>query len=76
MDTAVALNEDGRVIGQDHPNARHSDREVDVARQLRADGLSLKQIADRLDTKKSTIASWLNGRRRNQIQRGWRDAKT
>jgi len=75
MTKAVALNEFSRIIGQDHPNATHSDREVDMAKTLRSQGLSIKQVADKLEASKSTVAGWLNGRRRNQIPVGWKDGK-
>ncbi|HAX23068.1 MAG TPA: hypothetical protein DCY64_22630 [Hydrogenophaga sp.] len=68
----VAVNERGRLIGQDHPNTRHTDREIGMARRLKAEGWSLKRIADAMDTKKSTVASWLSGRRRNQTPSEWK----
>ncbi|WP_363242470.1 helix-turn-helix domain-containing protein [Hydrogenophaga sp.] len=43
-----------------------------MARRLKAEGWSLKRIADAMDTKKSTVASWLSGRRRNQTPSEWK----
>lgn len=71
----IPVNEKGRVIGQDHPNAKHTDREIETARRLKAQGLSLREIADKLETKKSTVASWLRGYRRNQTPAEWIDGK-
>lgn len=40
MQKLVQLNEQGRVIGQNHPRAKLLDAEIELAMALRAQGLS------------------------------------
>jgi len=59
-------NDEGRIVGQDHHKATHTNIEIEQARQLRAEGWSLGEIAKKLDSKKSTVQGWINGTRRTQ----------
>jgi hypothetical protein len=62
----VKLNERGNRIGESNPMAECSDHEVDLALQLREDGFSLAQIAEKMGVSKSCVQWWCNGGRRGQ----------
>lgn len=51
--------------GEDHPNAKLSDNEVALIRQLLAEGLmSYRQIAEKFEVSKATIYDYAKERRR------------
>lgn len=71
----VKVNEKGIRIGEDHQNATHTDAEIELARQLHEAGLSYKQIAEKFEVSKSTIAGWVKFRRRGQHPANFRKVK-
>lgn len=66
MKKLVALNENGRRIGQAHPRAKLLDTEVDQVLALLEEGFSYAQVAIKFDVSKSCIAHIATGRRRGQ----------
>lgn len=66
MQKHVALNENGRRIGESHPRAKLMDAEVDQVLELLDSGLSLAAVAGKMDVSKSCIAHIATGRRRSQ----------
>lgn len=66
MTKTIALNEDGRRIGESHPRAKLLDHEVDQVLALLEAGLSYAQVAEKFDVSKSCIAHIATGRRRGQ----------
>ncbi|QDF96781.1 hypothetical protein CJ010_09690 [Azoarcus sp. DD4] len=66
-----AVNERGRLIGASHPLALLTDHEIDLVHELREAGLSLSQIAQRMECSKSCIAHVISGRRRGQTPVAW-----
>lgn len=66
MQKVIALNENGRRIGQEHPQAKLLDHEVDLVLGLVANGFSYAEIADKFDVSKSCIAKIAQGSRRGQ----------
>lgn len=66
MTRTIALNEDGRRIGESHPRAKLLDHEVDQVLALLEAGLSYAQVAEKFDVSKSCIAHIATGRRRGQ----------
>lgn len=62
----VAVNDNGRAIGEDHAGAKYLDLDVDHARELRAEGYTLRQISQMLDMPIRTVRGYLDGSRRNQ----------
>ena len=62
----VYKNESGRLIGESHPGAKLTDAEVDLVFELRAAGMSLQLIADKMDVTKGCIWKILTGERRGQ----------
>jgi DNA-binding NarL/FixJ family response regulator len=70
MQKLVALNENGRRIGESHPRAKLLDSEVDQVLALLDSGLSYAQVAAKFDVSKSCVAHIATGRRRSQcVQR-------
>lgn len=68
----VAVNDNGRPIGQDHRNARYTDDDVARACDLRADGYTYQQISRMLDMPIRTLRGYLDGSSRNQSVAGFR----
>lgn len=66
MKKIVALNERGRVVGQEHPRALLLDWEIDQVLDLVESGLSYAQVAEKFGVSKSCIAHIASGRRRCQ----------
>lgn len=66
MQRTIALNENGRRIGESHPRAKLLDHEVDQVLALLEAGLSYSRIAEKFDVSKSCIAHIATGRRRGQ----------
>jgi DNA-binding NarL/FixJ family response regulator len=55
MTRTVAVNESGRRVGQDHHRAKLTNRDVELIRKLKEDGMSVRKIAERFDVSTSTI---------------------
>lgn len=62
----VQLNERGNRIGESNPMAEVSDHDVDLCVQLRAEGHSLRWLAEKFEVHKATVQGWCDGRRRGQ----------
>ena len=63
----VALNELNRRIGQDHPRARLTDHDCELIRQLRDQGFTYLDIAQRFEVSKATVAKICTFERRGQF---------
>ena len=68
----VAVNDVGRRIGEDHPGAVLSDHEVDLVHALHADGMSMAEIARKMEVSKGCVWKILHGHRRGQVAARWR----
>ena len=62
----VAINQNGRIINEQHPRAKLTDAEVDLVNELLEAGFSYAQVARKFDVSKSGIAHIASGRRRCQ----------
>ena len=67
MKTWVRVNEDGRRIGDGHPQAVLSDAEVDALLAERDAGKTLAELARRWGLSKSGVKGIVHGRRRGQV---------
>lgn len=67
MQKLVALNENGRRVGESHPRAKLLDEEVELVLGLLAEGLSYAKVAEKMDVSKSCVAHIATGRRRGQL---------
>lgn len=69
----IALNENGRVIGQHHHRSTISDATIKQIRDLHEyEGLSYGQIAKRFSLDKGVVGRICRYERRNQLPREWR----
>lgn len=75
MTRMVGVNERGLRVGEDHQNARLTDGECEVIRQLHEQGMSYKKLADKFGVGKSTIRDIVVYRRRGQFPSGWREVR-
>lgn len=57
----VAVNERGLRIGDSHPQARLTNREVDMLLNLRDEGWSYRQLAEKFDISKSAARKICRG---------------
>lgn len=75
MQQTVAVNEMGQRIGQDHPRAKLSDREVELMQQLRDEGLALRELARTFECSLGQVWNICSGTKRGQIPAGWKVIK-
>lgn len=75
MRICVAVNDQGRRIGEDHPNAKYLNDDVERARVFRSEGYTLREISRMLDMPIRTIRGYLDGSRRSQSVAGFRWVK-
>lgn len=68
----VAVNEQGRIIGEDHPNAKLTDREVEVMRTMHENGCGLTELARAFEVSKRTVWRIVTYRMRAQTIAGHR----
>ena len=52
MQKTVAVNDAGLRIGEDHPNAKLTDAEVERIRSLHEDGMSYDTLAEKFEVSK------------------------
>lgn len=67
MQKQIALNENGRRVGESHPRAKLLDCEVDLVLGLLDAGLSYAAVAAKFEVSKSCVAHIATGRRRSQL---------
>ncbi|MBU0593349.1 MAG: hypothetical protein KKH74_06375 [Gammaproteobacteria bacterium] len=66
MQKTVAVNESGYRIGEDHPNARYTNGDVEMVLRLRDEGKGYGTIAKLVDMPKSTVRDICRSLRRCQ----------
>lgn len=68
----VAVNERGIRIGEDHPNAKLTDSEVEMVRELRLGGMTYQLLAEKFEISKSSVAWICTYGRRAQVALTWK----
>lgn len=68
----VAVNELGQRIGEDHPNARHTNGVVQMVLRLHDEGFGYKRIARAMQMPRRTVRDICNGKRRCQYPDKWK----
>jgi DNA invertase Pin-like site-specific DNA recombinase len=63
---SVAVNDLGLRVGEDHPNAKLSDAEVEMVRKLHEMGMSYALIAEKFESSIHTIGKICRYQRRAQ----------
>lgn len=66
----IAVNDLGRPIGEDHPNAKLTDGDVDRLFALVGEGFTSAEIAGMLEVSVDTVKKIRCGQRRNQLTFG------
>lgn len=72
MKKTVAINERGLRVGEDHQNAKLTNEEVDMIRELHCEGLSYKTLAEKFEVSKSLIAAICRFERRAETATNWK----
>ncbi len=72
MKKTVAVNDRGLRIGESHHNARLTDAEVEMIRELHGEGLSYKTLAMKFEVSKSLVAAICRFERRGQMVDRWK----
>lgn len=67
MQKTVAVNDVGLRIGEDHPNAKLTDAEVEMIRQLHEEGVSYEHLAEKFEVSKWAIGRICRYERRAQV---------
>lgn len=68
----AGLNERGRIVGQGHPLARLTDREVELLLELREAGWTYAELAHTFEVSKSSVAMIVRGERRAERAVRWK----
>lgn len=68
----LAVNDRGLLIGESHPRAVLTDRDVDLLLELRAEGYSLAWLAVKFEVSKGCVWKIVTGQRRGQLAAGFR----
>lgn len=68
----VSINEKGRRIGESHPRARLTDREIELVFALRAEGWGYKRIAHKMEMSVRHVRDVLACRKRAQFAAGFK----
>lgn len=66
MSKLIAMNDAGRRVGQDHHNARLTDGEVELIRELAEGGMRYIDIAEKFEINRSTVGKICRFERRGQ----------
>lgn len=72
VQVAVAVNERGIRIGEDHQFAKYSNSEVEMVFILRDYGWGYKRIAAAVEMPLRTVRDFINGKRRCQCPAKWK----
>ena len=64
--TIVGVNEEGKRVGESHPGAKLTDRDIDLIRQLHDEGLGYTEIAVKFEISKGSVRDYVTCRRRAQ----------
>ncbi len=62
----ITLNDQGYRIGEDHPNAKLTDAEVELVRQLHGGGMIYADLAEKFEVSKWSISRICRYELRNQ----------
>lgn len=75
MQKTVAVNERGLRIGEDHPNARYTNGEIEMVLGLRDEGLGYKRISKMAEIPVRTVRDIIKGKRRCQHATNWKTVR-
>jgi len=64
MSKLIGVNEKGLRVGEDHPKAKLTNRDVELIRRLHEEGLSYRTIAEKFEVSKMLVCYICTYRRR------------
>jgi predicted DNA-binding protein (UPF0251 family) len=67
----VPVNDARRRIGESHPGAVLTDHEVELVHELAEQGMTLAEIARKMEVSKGCVWKIVHGYRRGQVPAGW-----
>lgn len=67
----VPVNDARRRIGEQHPGAVLSDHEVGLVHELHESGMTLAEIARKMEVSKGCVWKIVHGYRRGQVPADW-----
>lgn len=68
----IGVNDGGHVVGEDHHRAKLTDHDVWLIHELKAEGLTYRQIAAKFDISKAQVGHICTGFRRGHVVTGQR----
>jgi hypothetical protein len=69
----VRLSVQGQRCGETHPNARLTDHDVELMRQLHEGGMQCSKIAHKFDCARTTVSGIVNYQHRVAIPMSWKN---
>lgn len=72
MQKTVKVNANGLRVGEDHPRAKLTDREVDRMRELHEEGVTITELSRMFEMSKGSVHDIVNCRRRAETVVGER----
>lgn len=76
MKLRVGVNGAGLRVGEDHPNAKLTNCEVDLVRALHDSGMCYRLLAEKFEVSKSLIALICRCERRTEAAVAWKTIDT
>jgi DNA invertase Pin-like site-specific DNA recombinase len=70
----IGLNANGLRVGEDHHGAKLTNRDVELIRQLRGEGMSYSKLAAKFELSRSTVWGICNYLKRSQVAVSWKRA--
>ncbi len=68
----VQIGEYGKRVGESHGRAKLTDHEIDLIRQLKEEGMSATEIAEKMEVSRRYVYKLVNYERRASIVAEWR----
>ena len=68
----IGVNERGRRVGDSHHNARLTDGDVELLRELHEQGWGYRKLAAKFEVSKSQVRNIVKGHCRGQVATAWR----
>lgn len=73
MKKLIGINDEGHRVGQDHHRAQYTDREVEIVRRFKEQGMTYPQIAEKMEMPYWTVSRLCRHERRAQAPTDFKD---
>ena len=71
----LGVNDIGRRVGDSHHDAKLTNGDVELLRELRAEGWGYRRLATKFEVSKATVRNIVSGRYRGQVATAWKELK-